>query len=201
MISAIEAVDRLVDGNQRFISDLPDSGSATRHLPISDEPSPFAIILGCSDSRVPTEYVFNQGIGDLFVVRVAGNVVSPQLLGSIEYAAQCYGTKLVVVLGHTQCGAVLAALDKLQKPNVKHSHGVQSLVNSICPAINNIACSSLPHDEVIQHSVRANIRASVRQLRSTSETLRQREQCNGLTILGAEYSLESGQVDFFDGVS
>jgi carbonic anhydrase len=204
-VSADEALDRLREGNLRFAetvrgpkSFLTSSGRA--ELP--DVQEPFAIILGCSDSRVPAEIVFDQGLGDLFVIRVAGNIVAPSQVGSVEFAAARFGTRLVVVLGHSQCGAILATLEELQRPAEKQSRNLRSIVDRVRPSVEGLLETHLRHDldALVQHAVRANIRVSVNHLRHGSEELEQLIQDDGLLVVGAEYSLETGLVDFFDGV-
>ena len=161
---------------------------------------PFAIILGCSDSRVPAELVFDQGFGDLFVIRVAGNVVAPSQVGSVEFAASRFGTRLVVVMGHSQCGAVTATLEELQGTATSQSKNLRSIVDRVRPSIEPLMAAR-PHvnPEVLLHeAVRANVRASVNHLRHGSELLERLVQETGLVIVGAEYSLETGLVDFFE---
>lgn len=205
MIPAIEALDRLREGNRRFVSETRShdnlAGEARRReTAISQEP--FAIILGCSDSRVPAEIVFDQGVGDLFVIRVAGNVVAPSQVGSVEFAAERFGTRLVVVLGHSQCGAILATLEELSRPSADQSRNLRSIVDRIRPSVAELLTTDHAHchDDLVHQAVRANIRASANQLRHGSEVLEQLIQTNGLLVVGAEYSLETGVVDFFDGM-
>jgi carbonic anhydrase len=161
---------------------------------------PFAIVLGCSDSRVPAEIVFDQGLGDLFVIRVAGNIVAPSQVGSVEFAAERFGTRLVVVLGHSQCGAIQATLEELRRPAKDQSRNLRSIVDRIRPSVQGIldADQDLGPEALMHAAVRANIRASVDHLRHGSEVLEQLIQGAGLMVVGAEYSLESGCVDFFD---
>jgi len=204
MISAREALQRLREGNQRFVSDEQGdaSTSQTRRRALVAGQEPFAIILGCSDSRVPAEIVFDQGLGDLFVIRVAGNIVAPSLVGSIEFAADRFGTRLVVVLGHTQCGAVQATLEELERPTEMRSPNLRSIVDRIRPSIQTLMESEgrqVP-EVLMGHAVRANIRASVNQLRHGSQILEALIQRAGLLVVGAEYSLETGIVTFFDGL-
>jgi carbonic anhydrase len=161
---------------------------------------PFAIILGCSDSRVPAEIVFDQGLGDLFVIRVAGNIVAPSQVGSVEFAAERYGTRLVLVLGHSQCGAILATLEELHRPAENQSHNLRSIVDRVRPSVEGLLHLQLDEDTLVKHAVRANIRASVDHLRHGSRVLEQLIQDKGLLVVGAEYSLETGVVEFFDGV-
>ncbi len=205
MISAMEALECLRAGNQRFVSDIRDCGALTNRMRRSELPAgqePFAIILGCSDSRVPAEIIFDQGLGDLFVIRVAGNIVASSQVGSIEFAAERFGTRLVVVLGHSMCGAVLATLEELEHPTESRSPNLRSIVNRIRPAVETLmeAQSHQDRDALVRHAVRANIRASANQLRHGSQILEQLIQENGLLVVGAEYSLETGIVDFFDGL-
>jgi len=205
MISARAALDRLREGNRRFVADIR-SGDAltgqTRRRELAAGQEPFAAILGCSDSRVPVEIVFDQGLGDLFVIRVAGNIVAPSQIGSVEFAAERFGTRLVVVLGHSRCGAILATLEELQRPTEKQSRSLHSIVDRVRPSVEALLATEIRHDAdaLVHHAVRANIRASARHLRHGSQVIEQLIQTNGLLVVGAEYSLETGVVDFFDGV-
>lgn len=203
MVQAREALDRLREGNERFASDVRASSVLVTHerrVELSTRQEPFAIVLGCSDSRVPAELVFDQGLGDLFVIRVAGNIVAPSQVGSVEFAASRFGTRLVVVLGHSQCGAITATLEELQRPSDNQSRNVQSIVDRIRPSLEGLLQTDLRHDmaALTEQAVRANIRASVNHLRHGSRLLEQLIQDEGLLVLGAEYSLETGVVDFFD---
>ncbi|MBA3272747.1 MAG: carbonic anhydrase [Chthoniobacterales bacterium] len=205
MISAYEALERLRAGNRRFVAEDISSDaltSPTRRREVAAAQTPFAIILGCSDSRVPAEIVFDQGLGDLFVIRVAGNIVAPSQIGSVEFAADRYGTRLVVVLGHSTCGAILATLEELGRPSDAQSRNLRSIVDRIRPSVEGLLATDLRHhpEELVRQAVRANIRASVDHLRHGSEVLEQLIQTNGLLVVGAEYCLETGVVDFFDGV-
>ncbi|MEO5567232.1 MAG: carbonic anhydrase [Gemmatimonadaceae bacterium] len=203
MIPAREALDRLRDGNQRFVANVRDADPFihTRRAELAAGQQPFAIILGCADSRVPAEIVFDQGLGDLFVIRVAGNIVAPSQIGSVEFAAARFETRLVVVLGHSQCGAITATIEELENPR-QHSPGVQSIVDRIRPAVAALFDTPLrnDHDALVKHAVRANIRASVDHLRHGSQLLEQLTEDNGLLVVGAEYSLETGVVEFFENV-
>ena len=167
-----------------------------------DGQAPFAIILGCSDSRVPTEIIFDQGLGDLFVIRIAGNIVAPSGIGSVEFAAGQFGTPLVVVLGHSSCGAVLATLDELRRPSESQSRNLRAIVDRVRPSVEPLLDTGLAADPVAltRAAVRANVRASANQLRHGSELLEQLVVDGALLIVGAEYSLETGRVDFFDGI-
>ena len=206
MILAQEALALLQEGNQRFVSNISSRDAADtghmRRLQLAASQAPFATILGCSDSRVPVEIVFDQGLGDLFVIRVAGNIVAPSLIGSVEFAAEQFGTRLVVVLGHTKCGAIEATLQQLQRPAANQSHNLHSIVDLIRPSVEGLLATELRHDpQALGHAaVRANIRASVRHLRHGSDIIETLIQNAGLLVVGAEYSLETGVVDFFDGL-
>lgn len=205
MITAIEALERLQDGNRRFVADIRSNKTAptqTRRSELVSGQAPFAIILGCSDSRVPAEIVFDQGLGDLFVIRVAGNVVAASQVDSVIFAAARYATPLVVVMGHTQCGAILATLEQLEQPSERRSHDLRSIVDRVRPSVEALLATDLRHDRdaLIRQSVRANVRVSVEHLRHGSGILEDLIENRGLRVVGAEYSLETGAVDFFDGV-
>jgi carbonic anhydrase len=206
MISAREALARLREGNIRFVSDLrrPDTlMSQARRSELTAGQEPFAVILGCSDSRVPVEIVFDQGLGDLFVIRVAGNIVAPSQVGSVEFAAERYGTRLVVVLGHSWCGAVLATLEELRQPTENQSRNLRSIVDRVRPSVEGLLTTELRHDPdaLVREAVRANVKASARHQRHGSQTIEQLILRDGLLVVGAEYSLETGVVDFFDGAT
>ena len=204
MIPGHEALERLREGNRRFVMNVRsrnDQLSDTRRRELTTGQYPFAIILRCSDSRVPAEIVFDQGLGDLFVIRVAGNIVAPSQVGSVEFAAERFGTRLVVVLGHSQCGAIQATLEELQRPTDKQSRNLLSIVNRIRPSIEALLSTDLANDmdELVKQAVQANVRASTNHLRSGSQILEQLIEKQNLLVVGAEYSLETGVVDFFDG--
>ena len=205
MISAREALQRLLDGNHRFASNNGDRASIlsqSRRAGLTTQQEPFAIVLGCSDSRVPAEMVFDQGIGDLFVIRVAGNIVAPSQVGSVEFAASRFGTRLVVVLGHSQCGAILTTLEELQQPAAHQSRNLRSIVDRVRPAVEGLLKTELRYDRdaLVRHAVRANISVSANHLRYGSEILEQLIRDDGLLVVGAEYSLETRIVEVFDGV-
>jgi carbonic anhydrase len=203
MIKAHDALERLREGNRRFVAGLQDGGvqgNRTQRLELTQEQEPFAIILGCSDARVPAEIVFDQGLGDLFVIRVAGNIVASSQIGSIEFAAAQFGTRLVVVLGHSQCGAILATLDQLRQPAESQSRHLRSIVDRVRPSVEALLSMELNLDReaLIRHAVRANVMVSVSHLRHGSEILEQLIDREGLLVVGAEYSLETGEVEFFE---
>ncbi|MBW7884372.1 MAG: carbonic anhydrase [Caldilineaceae bacterium] len=205
MLSALDALERLRDGNRRFVSgvrSLDSLMSQTRRRDLVEGQQPFAVVLGCSDSRVPVEMIFDQGLGDLFVIRVAGNIVAPSQIGSVEFAAAQFGTRLVVVLGHTRCGAVQATLDELQRPSESQSRNLRAIVDRIRPAVVALLATELRHDRaaLVRQAVRANVRVAADHLRHGSSILEQLIEENGLIVVGAEYSLETGLVEFFDGV-
>ncbi len=205
MISASQALERLEQGNQRFISGMRSVDTMVRQLHRPDgsrTQAPFAIILGCSDSRVPAEIVFDQGLGDLFVIRVAGNIVAPSQVGSVEFAVEQFGTPLVVVLGHSMCGAVMATLKEMEKASDPMSSNVLSIVNRIRPTIELLKLTELKNDpqQLLKAAIRANILASTNQLRHGSQMLEQLVHEKALTIVGAEYSLETGTVEFITDV-
>jgi carbonic anhydrase len=203
MLTAQEALQRLRDGNARFVADEPSPDSNLHHprrIATVDQQAPFAIILGCSDSRVPAEIVFDQGLGDLFVIRVAGNIVAASQVGSVEFAAARFGTRLVVVLGHSQCGAILATLEEMRRPSENQSPHLRSIVDRIRPSVGELLQTELQHDldSLVDRAVRSNVRVSMNQLRHGSDILEQLIRDDGLMVVGAEYALETGEVEFFD---
>jgi carbonic anhydrase len=205
MISAIEALARLREGNRRFVDNQCVASAAlspSRRATLVAGQEPFAIVLGCSDSRVPAELVFDQGLGDLFVIRVAGNIVAPSQVGSVEFAASRFGTRLVVVMGHSQCGAVLATLEAVLGRATTQSRNLLSIVDRVRPSIQSMLSGrgQVDPDALMRDAVRANVRASANHLRHGSELLERLIQKDALAVVGAEYSLESGAVTFFDGV-
>lgn len=203
MMTANEAMQRLKEGNQRFVTGVRSVDTIVKQMQRADfveGQAPFAVILGCSDSRVPAEIVFDQGLGDLFVIRVAGNIVAPSQVGSVEFAVEQFGTPLVVVLGHTMCGAVRATIDELEKPSTETSFNLLSIVNRIRPTVEPLFQTELRNDpqKLMAVSIRANILAAVNHLRHGSQILEQLVNRGQLEIVGAEYSLETGEVLFID---
>lgn len=202
MISPQGALQRLKDGNARFVANVQGSEGLTtrdRRAELKQQQEPIAIILGCSDARVPAELVFDQGLGDLFVIRVAGNIVAPSLVGSVEFAAARFGTPLVVVLGHTQCGAIAATLEELRGEG-KFSRNLRAIVDRVKPSVLDLLETDLRlHPEALaEQAIRANIRVSANHLRHASDILEDLIRQQRLLVVGAEYSLETGAVDFFD---
>lgn len=203
MISANEALKRLKEGNKRFVAGVRSIASPVDQIQDKDiaySQSPFAVILGCSDSRVPAEIVFDQGLGDLFVIRVAGNIVAPSQVGSVEFAVEQFGTPLVVVLGHSLCGAVHATIKDLEEPSEAQSKNVLSIVKRIRPIVEPLFRTELRHnrERLMEAAIRANILSSVNHLRHGSQTLETFLQQDRIQIVGAEYSLTTGEVEFFD---
>jgi carbonic anhydrase len=194
-VPAREALARLRDGNRRFVERVPGTSEGP-----SAGQEPFAIVLGCSDSRVPVELVFGQAFGDLFVIRVAGNIVAPSQVGSVEFAAERFGTRLAVVLGHTQCGAVAATLEELRQPQGHQSPNLKAIVDRIRPAVEPLLSTPIAQDAdaLAGAAIRANVQASVNHLRHGSALLERRIERDGLQIVGAEYCVERGTVDFYD---
>jgi carbonic anhydrase len=204
MISGREALIRLREGNERFAAGrlAGRAGLADRREVLKEQQAPFAIILGCSDSRVPAEMIFDQGLGDLFVIRVAGNITQPSQIGSVEYAVTAFGTRLVVILGHSRCGAIEATLRRIAEQHGESSPNIRSIVEFVRPSVEPLleAGADDDPDSLIDRAVRANVRASVEQMRRGSGVLEALERDDRLLIVGAEYSLDTGLVDFFDGI-
>ena len=203
MVLAAHALQRLKDGNRRFVAELgggEGQSSEQRRRALITRQEPFAIILGCSDSRVPAELVFDQGLGDLFVIRVAGNIVAPSQIGSIEFSASQHGTRLVVVLGHSQCGAILATIEELGRRSEDQSRNLRSIVDRVRPSVEPLMDTEIAKnpEELVRRAVRNNIRMSVNQLRHGSDILENLIANEGLQVVGAEYSLETGVVEFLD---
>ena len=203
MLSAQDALERLQQGNQRFAhgeTNLTKFQTHQQRSEMLDSQEPFAIILGCSDSRVPAEMVFDQGFGDLFVIRVAGNIVAPSQVGSVEFAADSFGCPLVVVLGHTHCGAISSTIEALKNPNVLSSVNLMSIVNRVRPSVEILMQTELKDDleKLSMHAVKSNVFASVNQLRHGSAVLENLIAKGKLKVVGAEYSLETGEVSFYD---
>lgn len=203
MISATEALERLRAGNSRFVSGgqlMESLANPARRNELTTGQEPFAVILGCSDSRVPVEIIFDFSLGHLFVIRVAGNVVAPSQIGSIEFAAEQFGTRLVVVMGHDDCGAVSTTIGELKRPTESRSPNLSAIVDRIRPAVEPLMATETEMKDaaLLDQAIRANIRASVNHLRHGSEILETLVRDDGLLVVGAEYSLETGTVEFFD---
>jgi carbonic anhydrase len=201
-IDAREALARLRAGNARYVQNVRSVESMLSHSHRDDQApqKPFAIVLGCSDSRAPAEIVFDQGLGDLFVIRVAGNIVAPSQIGSVEFAAEQFGTRLVVVMGHTRCGAISATIEAISGPPGTVSRNIMSIVNRVRPSIEGLMATDLGRDPVRLHreAMRANVRASVNHLRHGSEVIERLAETGGLAVVGAELDLSTGEVLFFE---
>ena len=205
MIQAPQALARLREGNKRFATGQRQHDNLTeqfRRSVLVDGQNPFAVILGCSDSRVPVEVIFDQGLGDLFVIRVAGNIVAPSQIGSVEFAAERFGIQLVVILGHTRCGAVQVTLDELRQPREDQSRNLRSIVERIRPSVEGLLETDLRNDPetLVKHAIRTNVRVAGNYLRHGSKLLEQMIDQDSLLVVGAVYSLETGEVEFFDGL-
>jgi carbonic anhydrase len=202
VIPAPEALARLREGNQRYAHNVRSVDSMISHSRRGDLTlqSPCAIVLGCSDSRAPAEIVFDQGLGDLFVIRVAGNIVAPSQIGSVEFAAERFGTRLVVVMGHTQCGAIEAAIEAVTGEHGTASRNQLSIVNRVRPNIEGLVATELARDPVRlrREAMRANVRASVNHLRHGSDVIERLSGHGGLVVVGAELDLVTGEVTFFE---
>ena len=200
-----QALALLKEGNIRYVDSLSSTDPMNQQRPeLVSVQNPIAIILGCSDARVPVEIVFDQKLGELLVIRVAGNIVAPSQIGSVEFAAEQFGTKLVVVLGHSHCGAVTACVDALINPEQNYSPNLQSIVDRIRPSVYNLHelatanGQEVDADELVDRSIRANVRMSVSQLKHGSRMLEDLSTTGELLIVGAEYDLETGKVRFLD---
>ena len=202
-LSAREAMSRLVDGNRRYVQNVRSVEAMLSHSRRGLEPQrPLAIVLGCSDSRAPAELVFDQGLGDLFVIRVAGNIVAPSQVGSVEFAAEHFGTRLVVVMGHTSCGAIDAAIEAVARKAGPTSRNLMSIVDRVRPSIESLALTELANDPVRlrREAMRANVRVSVSHLRHSSEIIEGLVDREGLWVVGSELDLATGEVSYFDGL-
>lgn len=202
MLTAEEALDRLKKGNLRFVNGETNQKLLThqQRAEMAQHQDPFAIVLGCSDSRVPAEMVFDQGLGDLFVIRVAGNIVAPSQVGSVEFAAESFHCPLVIVLGHSHCGAIESTIEVLRNPEMSSSANLMSIVNRVRPSVEILMQTELKDDleKLSHHAVRSNVFASVNQLRHGSAVLESLIAKGKLKVVGAEYSLETGEVVFYD---
>lgn len=200
MVSAEQALQELIDGNERARSGhVKSPGIADKSIlkRTSEGQKPFAAVLGCADSRLPLESIFDQPPGALFVVRVAGNTAGPIQTGSIEFAVESFGTPLVVVLGHSNCGAIHGALTCENGVHPSDSPHLQAVIDAVYPSVKHIANEDGDFDERIERAVRANVVASAEKLVAESTLLTAKEQSGALRIVGAEYNLTTGHVDFF----
>ena len=193
MISPAEAISKLKEGNGRYTSgSLQHPGQTTeRRTELAKTQHPFAAIVSCSDSRVPPEIVFDQGLGDLFVVRVAGNVINDEGMGSLEYTVDHLGTRLILVLGHQRCGAVDAAKQTIAAKGKAPGH-IQSLVTAIKPAVEATAKDDL------ETTIKTNVKNVVQALRSSTPILKAEVDSGKIQVVGGYYSLDTGAVTFLD---
>ena len=197
-MTAEQALATLRDGNAKFVGDKPvalDMGQQRRSA-IARAQTPFAVVVGCSDSRVSPELVFDRGLGDLFIIRVAGNSLDRDELGSIEYGVSALGCPLVVVLGHERCGAVLAAIQAVQQ-DTQFPGAIGEMVAPIIPAV--LRAQKMPGD-LTENVVRENVRTVARRLRGADDVMGGAIQKDGVKVVGGYYRLDDGSVDFFDGV-
>lgn len=204
-VLAVEALQNLRDGNQRFVDADRCIDTYLSHTQLDEHiegQSPYAIVLGCSDSRVPVEIIFDVGLGDAFVIRVAGNIVAPSLIGSVELAAAKFGARLVVVLGHTGCGAISTTIDSMQSGDLGESENIGSIIDWIRPSVEKVMSENpgIDGQKLVNEAVRSNVRSSAESLRHGSNLLEKLICDDGLVVVGAVYSLSSGLVEFFDGV-
>ena len=206
IIPGPDALQRLREGNARFVSNVRSIdalASLSRRIDPLEKQKPFAIILGCADSRAPAETVFDTGLGDLFVIRVAGNIVAPSQVGSVEFAAERFGTQLVVVMGHSHCGAIAATIEAMEpQEGGPKSRNLLSITDRIAPVVAPLMHTDLAKNRAALHraATRANVSAAAEHLRHGSRLLEELRLNQGLVVVGAEYDLETGVVDFFDGV-
>lgn len=187
-----DPLDKLTQGNQRYVTSTTvchEDWTAKRTALLENQ-KPFAVVVACSDSRVPPEIVFDQTLGDLFVVRVAGNVVDDFAIGSIEYGVNILGANLVLVLGHSNCGAVQAALK-----GMKFDNHIQEVLNEIQPAINAVKGES---GDLLEKAIKANVKMVEEKLKSSKPLLAKLIEKGTLRISGAYYNLDSGKVEFID---
>ena len=199
-LSPSEALDKLRQGHENFLNDKPSLKSLrdkNRRLEIARGQVPFAVLVGCSDSRVPPEVLFDTGLGELFIVRNAGNTVDTVALGSIQYATQVLGVPLVLVLGHERCGAVEAALSVVEK-NTVYPGSIGQMVEPIIPAVLRARASgSLKGEDLLDAAVRENVRRTVERLRTSEPSMLKPMRAGKLRVVGARYDLDDGNVDFF----
>jgi carbonic anhydrase len=191
-----EALQRLREGNERFVEAAPEARTRWDRASAT-EARPFAAVLGCSDARAPAEFVFDVGLGDLFVIRVAGNIVAPSQVGSLEFAIDLYGIPLVVVMGHTRCGAIAAAARHLETGEAPALGGVLRITDRVRKNIASVLATPGLADP-LRAAVRANVNASVAELSHGSKLIEGLVQSKRLRVIGAEYELETGRVTFFE---
>ncbi len=198
-----QSLDELKAGNRRFVAHLhhevPTDNHNRQHELIINQ-KPIAVIVGCSDARVPPELVFDQGMGDLFVIRVAGNIITPSQIESVEFAALQFGPRLIVVLGHSQCGAVKATIEAMEGPVEQLGKMYSTVVEHVRVSVEKArtACDGCTGDQLLDQSIRTNVHRSIADLRSRSESLQRLEREEGLMVVGAHYEIETGRVEFLE---
>lgn len=201
VVSPEEAIARLKKGNQRYVSmnRLSDPGVGPEaRKPLTKGQWPYATILSCSDSRVPSELIFDEGLGRLFIVRVAGNMLAPALLGSIEYASLHSTSRLIMVMGHESCGAVGAAVHVAEHPGTKETPGINDIVNRLMPAVLKAKKETgLSGKELVEAAAKENVRMTVKQIADESAPLREMQNKGELKIVGGYYSLTTAKVDIW----
>ncbi len=195
-----EALRRLVEGNRRFrLTGGPSAGRPWSKDHAEERQRPFAVILGCSDARTPVEILFDQGFGDLFVVRVAGNSASPTVVGSIEFAVSQFGIRLVVVMGHTHCGAIEATVRALETGEGPASKNIRAITDRITPHVRSLVRGDKAADgAVLREAMRANVRAAADHLRHGSDLLEELVTSGRIAVACAEYEIETGAVALLD---
>lgn len=198
-----DALRELHAGNKRFVAHLhnetPTDNHNRQHELIINQ-RPIAIIVGCSDARVPPELIFDQGMGDLFVIRVAGNIITPAQLESIEFAALAFGPRLVVVLGHTCCGAVQATVNALIDPSTNPDGMYPTVVEHVRPSAQAaIDAGGASTDEIVDHATHHNVRRSIETITTKSRALKKLMLVEGMLVVGAKYRIEDGAVEFLEG--
>ena len=195
-----QSLERLIAGNRRFCERSGHSLAQPFSRQLATEPPrPYATVLGCFDARVPIELLFDVGFGELFVVRIAGNIVTPAVIGSVEFAALQFGSPLVLVLGHTRCAAVGAAIEAIQTGNGPESQNIRSITERITPHLERLVRAG-DNRALMRIAVRANVRASADALRQQSELLQHLSTAGRVAVVGAEYELESGEVHLVESV-
>ena len=195
------ALERLIAGNRRFAARAPTVRPLFDPIFVEGQ-RPFAIVVGCSDSRTPVEIIFDEGFGDLFVVRVAGPVVAPSIVGSVEFAASTFGTRLVVVLGHTNCGAIRASMDVLRTGDRPESRNLRAITDRIVPQIRGIVRNpgAMTDAQIWRAAMRCKVEGCADDLRHGSQLLEEMVLAGQVAVVGADYDLATGKVDFFDGL-
>jgi len=194
-VNSKQALEKLKAGNQKYVN---SDNTPANHEYIAEQ-KPFAVVLSCADSRVPAEAIFNQGVGDIFVVRVAGNIATPSQIGSIEFACENFGSSLIVVLGHSGCGAIKASIGCSENGTDGLSPSLKSIVDEILPAIEPVLNNAeIKPAELLQASTKANVEKTILDITNKSSLLKGLVDQGNLEIIGAEFSVETGLVNFYN---